>query len=43
MSDHHQHNHSAPASGNIGKAFAWGIGLNSFFIATEIIFGLIAG
>lgn len=43
MSTDHNHNHTAPPSGNIGRAFAWGVGLNSFFIATEVTFGLIAG
>lgn len=43
MSTNHNHNHTAPPAGNIGKAFAWGVWLNSIFIATEITFGLIAG
>lgn len=43
MSAIHNHNNAALPSANIGKAFAWGVGLNSFFIATEITFGLIAG
>lgn len=43
MSDHSHQKHAATSSANIGKAFAWSVGLNSFFIATEITFGLIAG
>lgn len=37
------HNHPAAPANTIGKAFAWGVGLNTFFIVTEITFGLIAG
>lgn len=37
------HNHTAASPSTIGRAFAWGVGLNTFFIATEITFGLIAG
>lgn len=43
MSKDHKHNIPNTGSSNIGRAFAWGVGLNSFFIATEITFGLIAG
>lgn len=39
----HDHNHTTPTPNNIGGAFAWGVGLNSAFIAIEITFGIIAG
>jgi cobalt-zinc-cadmium efflux system protein len=39
----HDHGHGATKESEMGVAFAWGIGLNSIFIVTEIVFGILSG
>ena len=47
MNESHAHDyghiHPISASSNLGKAFAWGVGLNLSFIVLEVVFGHIAG
>ena len=43
MSASHNHNKVSTNSSSIGKAFAWGVGLNTVFIIVEVSFGLLAG
>lgn len=44
MSGNHSHSHNHNSKNqDMGSAFAWGVGLNSIFIVTEIVFGIISG